>query len=315
MRTLLLVLCALAALSPAHAGRSNKGTSSAQFLKIGAGARAEAMGGAFGGLADDVEALAYNPAGLGHQRRAQGVFAHEARFAGLRYEFAGAALPLLSWSRSARDKSELGVLGLAVFNLSSGELERRGLVETDTPSGLFSAEDLALALSYGLRPGGGRWAFGATGKLISSRIDAARGSTFAADAGALWRGDRWTFGAGARDMGPGLKLGAEPAPLPSSVFAGASIQATPRLLVAVEAVLPRDAAPGASLGGEYRYVFSAKLVGCARAGWSSTRTDAGALAGASAGLGITVGAADFDFAFQPFGSLGSAFKYSLKLRF
>jgi hypothetical protein len=41
------------------------GTSSAQFLKIGVGARAEAMGEAYGAVADDPYALYWNPAGLG----------------------------------------------------------------------------------------------------------------------------------------------------------------------------------------------------------------------------------------------------------
>lgn len=313
MRALLL-LTVLVSAAPARAA-SGKGTSSAQFLKIGPGARAEGMGGAFGGLADDVEAVVYNPAGLGHQRRAQGALSHEARFAGLRYQFAAASLPVLAWSKSARDKSALGAVGLSVQSLSADGLERRGLVETDSAAGAFAAQDLAVGLSYGIRPGGGRWAVGASIKAVSSRLDSARGSTAAGDLGALWRGDRWTFGAGARSLGRGLALGSDSAPLPSTLFAGGSLQVAPRLLAAVELFKARDASAGAALGLEYRYVFSARLAGCARGGWSTARSDAGSLAGAAGGLGLTLGAVDFDFAFQPFGSLGSAFKYSLKARF
>ncbi len=45
-------------------GDQRIGTSSASFLRIGVGARAAAMGGAFVAVADDVTSVAWNPAGL-----------------------------------------------------------------------------------------------------------------------------------------------------------------------------------------------------------------------------------------------------------
>ena len=57
MIKLLLLLLSL----NAEAATLNSG---AAFLKIGTGARPEAMGGAYTALADDVSALHYNPAGL-----------------------------------------------------------------------------------------------------------------------------------------------------------------------------------------------------------------------------------------------------------
>src|SRR5690625_7956062 len=41
------------------------GTSTANFLKIGVGARASSMGNAFGAMADDATSLYWNPAGIG----------------------------------------------------------------------------------------------------------------------------------------------------------------------------------------------------------------------------------------------------------
>lgn len=312
--TLLLASSPFAPVSKVEAGEA-RGTTGAQFLKIAPGARAAGMAGAFGGLADDVEALYYNPGGLGHLRRGQATGAHESRFAGLRYEFVGAAVPVLAGSKARLDKSSRGVIGVAAYSLSAGDIERRGLVETDEPSGLFSAEDLAVAVSYGIRPFGGRLGLGATAKAVSSRVDSARGTTYAGDAGLLYRGDVWTAGAGVRSAGKGLTLGSATDPLPSEVFAGGSYQATPRLLAAFEAEGSRDTGVNGALGLEYRYVFSAKLAGCLRGGYTSKQRDAGSLAGAAAGLGLTVGPADFDFAFQPFGDLGASYKYSLKVRF
>src|SRR5512138_2608050 len=45
--------------------RDDAGTASAQFLKIGIGARAVGLGEAYGAVADDSYALYWNPAGLG----------------------------------------------------------------------------------------------------------------------------------------------------------------------------------------------------------------------------------------------------------
>ena len=39
---------------------TNVGTAGAQFLKIGPGARVDSLGGAFGGLADDVTSIYWN---------------------------------------------------------------------------------------------------------------------------------------------------------------------------------------------------------------------------------------------------------------
>src|SRR5688500_3342213 len=45
------------------------GTTAAEFLLLGAGARGAALGGAFAALATDVTALYYNPAGLAQLSR------------------------------------------------------------------------------------------------------------------------------------------------------------------------------------------------------------------------------------------------------
>lgn len=48
---------------------SRVGTSMAQFLKIPAGARGAALGGAYAAASEDVYAMSWNPAGIGRVRK------------------------------------------------------------------------------------------------------------------------------------------------------------------------------------------------------------------------------------------------------
>jgi hypothetical protein len=72
---LFILLLVIATVMPATAsgqtslGDQRVGTSSGSFLRIGIGARAAAMGGAFVAVCDDITACAWNPAGLTHVTR------------------------------------------------------------------------------------------------------------------------------------------------------------------------------------------------------------------------------------------------------
>lgn len=70
------------------------GTTSAEFLLMGAGARGMALGPAFGALTRDVEALFYNPASLPLMEGAEARFSVMPYFADTDYMWAGVALPL-----------------------------------------------------------------------------------------------------------------------------------------------------------------------------------------------------------------------------
>lgn len=312
-----LALAPLLAARPARAffGSSTKGTSGAQFLEIAPGARATALGSAFGGIADDVESVYYNPAGLGQLRRPEVTGMHDAVFQGLQYDFLAAAAPLLTWSREQRDKSSDGVLGVAVYSLSIPDIQGRGLVETDAPVDTFNASDMAYALSYGLRPGGGNFSVGATIKSVQQTIDSTRGSAVAFDAGGLYRGDRLSLGAGVRDAGRPVQFGTAADPLPTMGYLGVGYQLSVDWLLAAELDAPRDG-PAAFAGGlEYRTLVSRRLAASARFGYNSGDTDAGSFAGAAMGVGLSYGSLQFDFAFVPFGVLGNSYQYSLGLRF
>lgn len=65
------------------------GAASSPYLKLPMGARGTGMGEAFSGIANDVNALYYNPAGLTAMDAAQLQLMHLEGFGGVRYENLG----------------------------------------------------------------------------------------------------------------------------------------------------------------------------------------------------------------------------------
>lgn len=322
MRTMKALVVAALALwafqaerAAAFASSSDKGTSGAQFLTISPSARPASMGEAFAGVADDADAVYYNPAGLGQLKKVEVSGSHTSLFQDLNYEYAAITVPMLSWVKTQQAKNEYGVLGFSIYNLSVNNIERRGLTETDTPTDTFGSSDFAYALSYGYTLRDSGLSLGATAKYIDQQLDTVKATAFAVDLGSLYRMDRASVAAGVRNAGTKTKLGSQADPLPLVVYGAGSYKFSDHLLAAAEIDAPRDNSLTVGLGGEYRHDFGDQLTGSLRAGYNSRNTDAGGFSGVSMGLGLGYRNFDFNFALQPFGDLGNAYKYSLLVRF
>ncbi|MCK4513161.1 UPF0164 family protein [bacterium] len=72
----------------------SQGTSGAQFLGIGMGARSVGMGGAYVSLADDGSALYWNPAGLSQTTGMRLDVSHVSWLDDASYQYASFATPL-----------------------------------------------------------------------------------------------------------------------------------------------------------------------------------------------------------------------------
>ncbi len=66
----------------------------ASFLKIGVGARPLGMGGGYIAIADDVNAIYWNPGGLAQLRKKEISAMHNEWIDDIKYEFVGYAVPL-----------------------------------------------------------------------------------------------------------------------------------------------------------------------------------------------------------------------------
>ena len=112
---LALVLPALlaGAAAPALAGSNGrKGTEGAQELMIPVGPRGAALGGAVVGDVSGVEAIYWNPAGLGTLTKTQAMFSHTQYFADMKLNYAAIGTNLGSF----------GVLGFSAKVLSVGDV-------------------------------------------------------------------------------------------------------------------------------------------------------------------------------------------------
>jgi hypothetical protein len=92
-----LVMAAMvpgAAYAQTSLGDQRVGTSSGSFLRIGVGARAAAMGGAYVAVCDDITACAWNPAGLTHVTGNEVAFNYVSWPADITYSHACYGLPV-----------------------------------------------------------------------------------------------------------------------------------------------------------------------------------------------------------------------------
>lgn len=322
----LLLFFALAALRlPLHAARiyPSAGTTSAAFLKIGAGARAEGMAGAFTAVADDPTAVYWNPAGLVYSGERAVSFSHYDRFQGLNQEFLSCVLPGRTLGPLKNSVLSSGVWGLGLnYFHTQKDLERRsGAGETlnffTDPEGTFRAYDLAFSLSYGWRPQPGS-ALGATVKAIRQTIDNRAGATLALDLGGVRDVkllDRdFTAGLSLQNLGPGVKFTSKRFPLPLTLKAGLSSRLPgPGLLVSLDADKPVDNYPSFILGLEYP--LTGRLVMRTGYKYRLYGNETGGLSGFAAGFGLVFGRFSFDYAFTPSGDLGNNQVLSLAFKF
>ena len=77
-------------------GGQRTGISSAQFLKIGIGSRALGMGASYVAVANDAEALYWNPAGISQFSKPALFFSHTEWLVDVKLEYAGAVYHLNS---------------------------------------------------------------------------------------------------------------------------------------------------------------------------------------------------------------------------
>jgi Uncharacterised protein family (UPF0164) len=300
---LIIGLFLLTASGNAHATDKKAGTSGAQFLKIGAGARPTAMGDAFVGIADDVNAVYYNPAGLANISNPELTAMHTQWLQGLNYDFGAFAYP-----------TDFGAFAFSAATLKVDDLQKRSVDEGD--QGTFESLDAAYGLTYSknITP---LLSLGLTGRYIHEELDTAKATSWSGDIGVLKRfvNRPITIGLAMRHMGPGIKFINETDPLPTTIDAGVGLSLLrERLKVGLDIKKPRDNSVKFAVGTEYRRALKGNYRYALRGGYNSSNTDSNGT-GFSLGGGLGMKQFDFDFAWVPFEDLGNTFRYAAHIKF
>lgn len=159
--------------NPSQNDNTGFGTTSAEFLLLGAGARGTALGGAYGAMATDVSALYYNPAGVALLERPGITIGTYDYVAGTRYTWGGAAFPFSGGSRTVG--FQIGTFGFKDQPVYTEE-------QPDGTGATYSVAETFLGATFA-QNFSDRFAAGLTFKYINDRLGTVSGSAFAVDFG------------------------------------------------------------------------------------------------------------------------------------
>lgn len=283
-----LILVGLLAF-PAYAGNANTGTVGGAFLKLGNGVRAPAMGEAFTAVADDATAISWNPAGIAQLDSREISMSYNMWLQSTSYSTVHYVQPIMPGH----------TLGASIFYLSYGDMmETTGTSRTGTgrvfsPSGTVATISYALKIMENL-------SLGANLKLLNQSIDIYKEDGNAFDVGLLLNGFRgMNVGLVAQNLGSNL---------PQTIKLGLSRRfLEDKLLFALDLNAPNDNNSFVSLGGEYQ--INPLLI--IRAGYN-TRSEEGVGGNLGIGLGLNLSHFSVDYAYVPYGDLGSTHRIGLR---
>ena len=346
MRRITAILLTIAIWSPVQAqnlsdGGETKtitkvGTTAAQFMKLGVGARAIALGGTFVAQANDLSAPYWNPAGLSNISGGAVQFSHTEYLADISYNYAAFGINV----------GQLGTIAASLLYLDSGDMEVRTTANPEGTGELFKKQDLALQLSYA-RALTDRFSIGTTFKFIREQIWHSSASAMAFDVGVLFTTpyENLRLGASMSNFGPKMQMSGrdiifstDPAPnqegnveivnseylvdkfpLPLMFRVGLAWDAisTPnhQIVLMTDAAHPNDNSEYLNMGIEYQFRDLFAL----RSGYRNafeTDGEQGLTMGGGINLRIDRSTkVSFDYAYADFGRLEQTHWYTLNLQF
>jgi tetratricopeptide (TPR) repeat protein len=289
-----------------QAWAAERGTTSADYLKIGLGAGAVGMGEAYTAHQGDVTSMFYNPAGLATVDVNELTATHLNWIADTQYEAAAYVRPDL----------EFGTLGVGLFMLHMPPIP--ALDEANNDLGTVNAYDLGVQFSYAKDLN--RWtnitglSGGVNVKILHRELAGLTASGAAVDLGATYNfNESLAFGAALSNLGYLSPFGSESEQenLPATLRAGAAytlgITDTQKVLAAVDLVQAIDDDLKVNLGLEYSL---ANLIHV-RVGYKyGYDTD-----GLQAGFGVGWQNLSVDYAFKTMGVFGYTQYFSATIGF
>ena len=289
------------------------GTTGAEFLNTSLGARPSGMGNAFSAIADDVNAVLWNPAGLTLLKEGKASFTYTNLAAvfdveeasGMYDGFLGYAQPLENGAAFAISL-QYQEQGKIAYTTDSPEVITEYILGANYAAIFSYARKLSSSLSYGV-----------SFKFIQTRLWEIVGRAYAVDLGGLYQSPNKKLNLALSLQNTGTKLQMEDLeqadPLPQNLKLGISYRplndSSHRLIFAVDLDKPTFSSNSIFLnfGTEYWYHDLLAL----RLGYLNQE---GNVKGFTQGIGIRYRGYEIDFANVPWGELGSVQRISLTMK-
>lgn len=279
------------------------GSTDAQFLKIGVSPRGTALGDAFIAVVAGAEATYYNSAALPWSKGTDVVFNHTQWFAGIKHEFAAAAMSF----------GDIGSFGVSITGLYTDEMKVTTPLQPEGTGETFYAGNYRFGLSYA-RFLTDRVTFGASVNYIAmSLYKDFNANAVSMDIATMYVSDfrSFRFGMQISNFGSNIQYVNESYPLPTSFTFGFSLNAieaeTQTLLFSFSAVKPNEGRPLAQAGLEWNYSNTLFLRGGYRFGQAVANYSFGSGARANVeGYDLRI-----DYSYSNFLLLGAANRFGI----
>ena len=295
------------------------GTTSFQFLKVYPGARASAMSGAFSTVADNSEAVFWNPAGITKVENFD-----------VSVNYIGWLLDIKHYAISAAyNLGQYGSLGFQGVITDVGDIEETkvenigvgdkvdGMYNPGLTGVVFHPTSTVLGFTYANKLTN-RFSFGITAKYVREDLIYRKTDALVFDGGFLFDTQYKSIliGASIRHFGPEVKFVDKYYPLPQTFNIGVSAyligskdplllqSADQSLLFSYDIIQPRDYTQMHSIGVEYAFNKMLFL----RGGYTFNNDQEGL----SAGFGINYAGSRIDYSYSDFGEfLGSVHRITI----
>ncbi|MFH1096472.1 MAG: PorV/PorQ family protein [Candidatus Desantisbacteria bacterium] len=300
-----LILMVVAGFSLRLAGSAwaDKSTA-AHILEFGSGVRPTAMGEAFCGVADDINAIFLNPAGIAWLNKKEISMGHDNYFQGLKLESISGIYPV---------EDILACVGLNISMLRIGEIVGMDSKGNKIPN--LDAGDSLVTLSFAqIMDEDMRLGLGLGIKWIHQRIAEEKASGMACDIGVLYKSKYkdcpYTVGAVVQNIGEKIGFVREKYGLPLNFKIGISSRMLrDKILCAIDLNKPIKDKVYLNIGSEYRITDNIAL----RAGFNGKNA---VDMGMSAGIGVKMGKGlRFDYSYGGYGELGNVLRVSVGIGF
>jgi hypothetical protein len=292
------------------------GTAGAQFLKIGAGARAVGMGEAFVAVADDASSIWWNPAGVARitmNGESHLTLNHSTWPADISHEFFGYAF------------TYHGLPGAFAFSSTILQMDPIALRTVYSPEGTgenFDAGSFNLAATWSKNLID-RFAFGITAKYLHLGLADENADGMVVDFGTLYYTDFRTIriGMAIQSLGPSISFLDDSFPMPTMFKVGTAMDLyqsdNHNILGSFQFDHPADNAERASVGTEYTLkAFQPNVKLMLRGGYRFNRDEERGTAGF--GVEFPTGSASLmriDYAWSQMDIFDDTHKFSAELRF